>query len=102
MQQAYCTGRVQEGSRRTKALTGQSHEFRVDHVDLETLAFISIREARGRGQGLPEIRKITLAEAQHDIRYKQVIATLINGSHRILKILVQQKFPSLISPKIPA
>ena len=62
-------------------------EFAFGNFDLNQVAFISIREARGRGRGLPEIDKVTLAKAKDDPSYKNLITSLINQSYAILKIL---------------
>ena len=62
-------------------------EFAFGRFDLNEEAFISIREAKGRGGGLPEIAKITLAEAHSNPRYNQIITSLVNRSYQILKIL---------------
>lgn len=63
------------------------YTFRFDHVDLASSAFISIRKPGGRGKGLPEIGRVSLAEAKSDPRYKVLLTSLINQSYRILKIL---------------
>jgi len=62
-------------------------EFVFGSFDLNEVAFISIREARGRGRGLPEINVITLEKAKDDPSYKNLITSLINQSYAILKIL---------------
>jgi len=61
--------------------------FEFGNFDLDEAAFISIREAKGRGGGLPEIGRVTLAIAQNDPRYKLLITSLVNRSYQILKIL---------------
>lgn len=65
-------------------------EFVFGKFDLNETAFISIREARGRGGGLPEIDKITLEKAKNDPSYKNLITSLINRSYAILKILLPE------------
>ena len=55
--------------------------------DLNEAAFISIREVKGRGGGFPEVGKVTLAEAQNNPDYKNLITNLINRSYQILKTL---------------
>ena len=62
-------------------------KFVFGDFDLKDAAFISIREARGRGGGLPEIRKVTLREAKDLPDYKNLITSLINQFYAILKIL---------------
>jgi len=63
-------------------------EFVFGNFDLNEAAFISIREARGRGGGLPEIDKVTLEKAKDDPSYKNLITSLMNQSYAILKILL--------------
>ncbi|NVM22994.1 MAG: hypothetical protein HWN68_14585 [Desulfobacterales bacterium] len=77
------TGRLQKD----KTVDQAPYEFRFDHVDLETAAFVSVREARGRGQGLPEIRRITLKEAVENDTYKDLRQSLLNQCYGIMKIL---------------
>ena len=62
-------------------------EFVFGNFDLNEAGFISIREVRGRGGGLPEINRITLEKAKNDPNYKNLITSLINQSYAILKIL---------------
>lgn len=62
-------------------------EFVFGGFDLDEAAFISIREVKGRGGGFPEVGKVTLAQAQKDPDYRNLITGLINSSYRILKIL---------------
>jgi len=52
--------------------------------------FISIRECRGRGKGLPEVEKITLKEAMSDPEYQELITSLQDQCMKILKILVSE------------
>ena len=61
-------------------------EFLFGGFDLKDAAFISIREAKGCGRGLPHIGKITLEEGEKDPSYKKTDYTL-NQSYAILKIL---------------
>lgn len=63
--------------------------FLFNKVDPEQSAFISIRECRGRGKGLPEIDKITLQEAMKDPEYQDLISSLQNQCYKILKMLIQ-------------
>ena len=65
-------------------------EFIFGNFDLNEVAFISIREARGRGRGLPEINRIILEKAKDDPSYKNLITSLINQSYTILKILLPE------------
>jgi len=81
------SGRLQKD----KSVDQAPYEFRFDHVDLETAAFISIREARGRGKGLPEIRRVTLKEATESDSYKEVRQSLLNQCYNILKILTGEQ-----------
>ena len=62
-------------------------EFVFGNFDLNEAAFISIREVKGRGGGFPEVRKVTLAEAQNNPDYKNLITSLISRSYQILKTL---------------
>jgi len=55
--------------------------------DLKEATFISIREVKGRGGGFPEVGKVTLAQAQNNPDYKNLIASLISRSYQILKTL---------------
>ncbi len=80
----------QKGSKRLQrgeAADLPKGEFVFGNFDLNETAFISIREARGRGGGLPEIDKVTLEKAKDDPSYKNLITSLINQSYAILKIL---------------
>ncbi len=80
----------QKGSKRLQrgeAADLPKGEFVFGDFDLNETAFISIREARGRGGGLPEIDKVTLEKAKDDPSYKNLITSLINQSYIILKIL---------------
>ena len=61
--------------------------FEFGGFDLNQEAFISIREVKGRGGGLPEIGRVTLGQARNDLRYKPLISSLVNRSYEILKIL---------------
>jgi len=65
-------------------------EFLFGGFDLNQEAFIGIREVKGRGGGLPEIRRLTLAQTQADLRYKLVITSLANRSYQVSKILFPQ------------
>ena len=80
----------QKGSKRLQrgeAADPPKGKFVFGDFDLKDAAFISIREARGRGGGLPEIRKVTLREAKDLPDYKNLITSLINQFYAILKIL---------------
>ena len=80
----------QKGSKRLirgDAADQPKGEFVFGDFDLNEAAFISIREARGRGGGLPEIDKVTLVKAKDDPSYKNLITSLTNQSYAILKIL---------------
>ena len=55
--------------------------------DPADLTFICIRECAGRGKGLPEVEKITLAEARGVSKYKDLIESLRNQAYKILKFL---------------
>jgi len=61
--------------------------FLFDKVNPEESAFISIRECRGRGGGLPEVGRITLTEAKGDAEYQELIQSVINQCYKILKVL---------------
>ena len=80
----------QKGSKRLQrgeAADLPKGEFVFGGFNLNEAAFISIREARGRGGGLPEIDKVTLEKAKDGPDYKNLITSLINQSYAILKIL---------------
>jgi hypothetical protein len=53
------------------------------------LTFISVRECKGRGGGLPEVEKVMLREAMNQTEYKYLIDSLRNQSYQILKILTE-------------
>lgn len=61
--------------------------FLFNKVNPNESAFISIRECRGRGGGLPQVEKVTLAQAMNQTEYKDLIDSLRNQSYQILKIL---------------
>jgi len=61
--------------------------FLFNKVNPNESAFISVRECKGRGGGLPEVEKITLTEAMANPEYKDLIESLRNQSYQILKIL---------------
>lgn len=66
------------------------YTFTYDHIDPEVSQFISIREARGRGKGLPEVRRITLREAIESNEYQDLRKSLMNQCVKILKILTAE------------
>ena len=81
---------IRRGSKRL--LRGESVDqpkgvFLFNNVNPNESAFISVRECKGRGGGLPEVEKITLREAMNQIEYKDLIDSLRNQSYQILKIL---------------
>ncbi len=81
---------IRTGSKRL--LRGESVDqpkgaFLFDKVNPNKSAFISVRECKGRGGGLPEVEKITLREVMADLEYKDLIDSLGNQSYQILKIL---------------
>lgn len=55
------------------------------------LTFISVRECKGRGKGLPQVESITLAQAKNDPEYKELIESLRFQSYKILQNLAQEK-----------
>jgi len=59
--------------------------------ELGELTFISIRECRGRGKGLPEVEGITVAQAKDDPEYKELIESLRFQTFKILEILTSEK-----------
>lgn len=63
------------------------YTFSYDHIDPELSQFISIREPRGRGKGMPEIRRVTLREAIQNNQYEDLRQSLIDQCVRVLKIL---------------
>ena len=80
----------QKGSKRLQrgeTADSAKGKFVFANFNLNEAAFISIREVKGRGGGFPEIDKITLAEANNDPNYKNLITSLVNQSYAILKIL---------------
>ena len=80
----------QKGSKRLLRGDPADHpkgKFVFGNFDLNEAAFISIREVKGRGGGFPEVGKITLAEAQNNVDYKNLITSLINRSYEILETL---------------
>lgn len=64
--------------------------FTFDHIDPETSQFISIREPRGRGKGMPEIGRITLREAVENSQYEDLRQSLLNQCVKVLKILTKE------------
>lgn len=64
--------------------------FTFEKFDPKEEKFISIRECRGRGGGLPEIDTIKLSEAMKDPEYEELIASLRNQCYSILKILLPE------------
>ena len=62
-------------------------EFVFGDFDLNEAAFISIREVKGRGGAFPQVGKVTLAQAQNNPDYNNLITSLINRSYQILKTL---------------
>jgi len=63
------------------------YTFTYDHIDPEASQFISIREPRGRGKGLPEVGRITLREAVENNQYEDLRQSLLNQCVKVLKIL---------------
>ena len=61
--------------------------FLFNKVNPNESAFISVRECKGRGGGLPEVEKVTLREAMANSEYKDLIESLRNQSYQVLKIL---------------
>lgn len=55
------------------------------------LTFISVRECRGRGKGLPQVESITLAQAKNDPEYNELIDSLRFQAYQILQNLTQEK-----------
>ena len=55
------------------------------------LTFISVRECKGRGKGLPQVESITLAQAKDDPEYIELIETLRLRTYKILQFLTQEK-----------
>jgi len=68
-------------------IADRQYTFSFTHPDLDG-AFISIREARGRGGGFPEVRKISLREAVEKDIYKELRESLTAQCYAILKILM--------------
>jgi len=67
------------------------YTFTYDHIDPEASQFISIREPRGRGKGLPEIGRVTLREAVENNQYEDLRESLMNQCVRVLKILTKEE-----------
>lgn len=63
-------------------------KFAFGNFDLDQVAFISIRESRGRGGGLPEIGRITLKEVMERDTYKELRQSLVTACYNVLKILM--------------
>lgn len=59
--------------------------------NLEELTFISVRECRGRGKGLPEVESITLGQAKNNPEYKELIESLRFQAFKILEFLTSEK-----------
>ncbi|MBA7500348.1 MAG: hypothetical protein GH144_01195 [Clostridia bacterium] len=78
--------RVQKGKVANKFYT-----FSYDHIDPEVSQFISIREPRGRGKGMPEIGRITLREAVENNQYQDLREGLLNQCVKVLKILTKEE-----------
>jgi hypothetical protein len=81
---------IRTGSKRL--LRGESVDqpkgaFLFNKVNPNESAFISVRECKGRGGGLPQVEKVTLREAMAGPEYKDLIDSLRNQSYQILKIL---------------
>ena len=55
------------------------------------LTFISVRECKGRGKGLPQIESITLAQAKNDPEHNELIEPLRFQTYKILQFLTQEK-----------
>jgi len=58
---------------------------------LGELTFISVRECKGRGKGLPQIESITLAQAKNDPEYNELIESLRFQTFKILEFLTGDK-----------
>lgn len=65
-------------------------KFHFNKFDPKEEKFISLRECRGRGIGLPEINMIKLPDAMNDPEYKELIDSLRNQCYSILKILLPE------------
>lgn len=59
--------------------------------ELGELTFISIRECKGRGKGLPQIKSISLNQAKDNPEYKELIESLRFQTYQILEILTREK-----------
>jgi len=66
-------------------------DFSFDKGDPAEMTLISVRECRGRGQGLPEVEKILLKEAINLPEYQELITGLKNQTYKILEFLTQGK-----------
>jgi len=55
------------------------------------LTFISVRECKGRGKGLPQVESITLAQAKNDPEYNELIESLRFQAYKILQNLTHEK-----------
>lgn len=64
-------------------------DFSFDKGDPIEMTLISVRECRGRGQGLPEVEKILLKEAVNLPEYQELITSLKNQTYKILQMLVK-------------
>jgi len=79
---------VKKGSKRVirgEAIDGQIREFSFDKVDLDVDAFLSVREARGRGKGFVEVAKIPLREVVKKNFAPELINSLKNQCQKILE-----------------
>lgn len=55
--------------------------------ELGELTFISVKECKGRGKGLPQVESITLAQAKNDPEYNELIESLRFQAYQILQNL---------------
>lgn len=58
---------------------------------LSELTFISVRDCKGRGKGLPQVESITLAQAKNDPEYNELIESLRFQAYKILQNVTQEK-----------
>jgi len=65
-------------------------KFNFNKFDPKEEKFISLREAQGRGKGLPEINMIKLADAMNDPEYNELVSSLRDQCYAILKILLPE------------
>lgn len=72
---------------RGEYVDGQEREFTFEKVNPQEDAFISIREARGRGEGFVEVGRIPIREVVEKNFAPELISSLENQCKKILEII---------------